>query len=224
MLVFFMAFMLYYNVTICTFMLILFLLYFIFTKAFFMITLTPTHAKTTLLCVAFLLAGAGCQQQADTPQPSNEAAATDSTAEMAHDEHTQDAHADHDEHSQAEHDEHGHDDHAGHDHAAADMTTYTCQPEQMIEAHYEPANAAQAASNAYLLIDGIEYDLTAMTAPTGSNGFTAYETDIGINNDAGMTWQVSTDTGKAILSNKTLDGSVAKSDEAVLFDCQKTDS
>ncbi len=184
-----------------------------------MITLTHTHSKTALLCVAFLLAGAGCQQQADTPQPSNnEAAATDATAEMAHDEH-----ADHEAH---EHDEHGHegDDHGheGHNHAAADMTTYTCQPEQTIEAHYDTANGAQAVSSAHLLIDGVEYDLTAMTPPTGSNGFTAYETDIGINNDAGMKWQVSTDTSKAILSNKTLDGSVAESDEAILFDCQKT--
>lgn len=184
-----------------------------------MITLTRTHSKTALLCVAFLLAGAGCEQQADTPQPSNnEAAATDATAEIAHDEHTQDAHADHDEHEH-EGDDHGHE---GHNHTAADMTTYTCQPEQTIEAHYDTASNAQAASSAHLLIDGIEYDLTAMTPPTGSNGFTAYETDIGINNDAGMKWQVSTDTSKAILINKTLDGSVAENDEAILFDCQKT--
>lgn len=183
-----------------------------------MITLTRTHSKTALLCVAFLLAGTGCEQQADIPQPSNnEAAATDATAEIAHDEHTQDAHADHDAHEHG--DDHGHE---GHNHTAADMTTYTCQTEQTIEAHYDTASNAQAASSAHLLIDGIEYDLTAMTPPTGSNGFTAYETDIGINNDAGMKWQVSTDTSKAILINKTLDGSVAESDEAVLFDCQKT--
>ncbi|ERL54861.1 hypothetical protein [Psychrobacter aquaticus] len=177
-----------------------------------MITLTRTHSKTALLCVAFLLAGAGCQQQADTPQQSNnEAAATDSTAEMAHDEHTQDAHADHDEHG-----------HEGHNHAA-DMTVYTCQPEQMIEAHYDTANGDPSASSAHLLIDGVEYDLTALPPTAGSNGFTVYETDIGINNDAGMKWQVSADTNKAVLSNKTLDGSVAESDEAILFDCQKTD-
>jgi len=184
-----------------------------------MITLTRTHSKTALLCVAFLLAGTGCEQQADTPQPSNnEAAATDATAEIANDEHTQDAHADHDAHEH-EGDDHGHE---GHSHTAADMTTYTCQPEQTIEAHYDTANGAQAANSAHLLIDGVEYDLTAMTLPQNNNAGAAYETDIGINNDAGMKWQVSTDTSKAILSNKTLDGSVAENDEAVLFDCQKT--
>jgi hypothetical protein len=104
------------------------------------------------------------------------------------------------------------------------MTTYACQPEQTIKAHYDPENNAQSATSAHLLIDGIEYDLTAMTLPQTDRAGAVYETDIGITNDAGMRWQVNADTTRAILSNKTLDGSVAKDAETVLFDCQKTDS
>lgn len=188
-----------------------------------MIALTRTQSTTALLCLSFLLAGAGCQQQADTPQQStNEAAATDSTTELAHDEHAHDAHTEqgHDPHEESHE---GHD-HAGHDHAVADMTTYTCQPEQVIEAHYDTANGTQSASSAHLLIDGVEYDLTAMTLPQNNNAGAAYETDIGIANDAGMRWKLNADATKAVLSNKTLDGSVTEDAETVLFNCQKTES
>ncbi|AMT96589.1 MULTISPECIES: hypothetical protein [Psychrobacter] len=178
-----------------------------------MIALTPTHSKTALLCVAFLLAGAGCEQKTESSQAPSEAATTE------------DVHAEHEDHDHEEHDhEHSHDehDHAGHDHA--DMTTYNCQPEQTIEAHYDPEDSAQPATSAHLLIDGVEYDLTAMTLPQNNSTGAAYETDIGIANDAGMTWQLNADATKAVLRNKTLDGSVATEAEAVLFDCQKADS
>lgn len=192
-----------------------------------------THSKTALLCFAFLLAGAGCEQKVETPQTTDDVATTDA----AHDEHAHDDHEDgheghshdnghehghdhsHDEH---EHDEHGHGGHH-HDHDHADMTTYTCQPEQTIEAHYDPEDSAQPATSAHLLIDGIEYDLTAMTLSQNNNAGAAYETDIGIANDAGMRWKLNADATKAILSNKTLDGSVAEDAETVLFDCQKAD-
>ncbi|HCN18359.1 MULTISPECIES: hypothetical protein [Psychrobacter] len=199
-----------------------------------MLALSRTHSTTALLCLSFLIVSAGCQQQADEPKPSSAAVALDSTAEASHDEHTHDAHADHDEHSHEEHahshgehshGEHGHEgNHEGHNHDATDMTTYACQPEQTIKAHYDPENNAQSATSAHLLIDGIEYDLTAMTLPQTDRAGAVYETDIGITNDAGMRWQVNADTTRAILSNKTLDGSVAKDAETVLFDCQKTDS
>ncbi|BFM02521.1 hypothetical protein [Psychrobacter alimentarius] len=180
-----------------------------------MIALTPTHSKTALLCVAFLLAGAGCEQKTESSQAPSEATATE------------DVHAEHEDHDHEEHDhEHSHDehDHAGHHHDHADMTTYNCQPEQTIEAHYDPEDSAQPATSAHLLIDGVEYDLTAMTLPQNNSTGAAYETDIGIANDAGMTWQLNADATKAVLRNKTLDGSVATEAEAVLFDCQKADS
>lgn len=182
-----------------------------------MLALSRTHSTTALLCLSFLIVSAGCQQQADEPKPSSAAVAPDSTAEASLDEHTHDAHADHDEHSHEGN-------HEGHNHDATDMTTYACQPEQTIKAHYDPENNAQSATSAHLLIEGIEYDLTAITLPQTDRAGAAYETDIGITNDAGMRWQVDADTTRAILSNKTLDGSVAKDAETVLFDCQKTDS
>ena len=98
-----------------------------------MIALTPTHSKTVLLCVAFLLAGAGCEQKTESSQAPSEAATTE------------DVHAEHEDHDHEEHDhEHSHDehDHAGHHHDHADMTTYNCQPEQTIEAHYDPEDSA----------------------------------------------------------------------------------
>ncbi|MER2162986.1 MAG: hypothetical protein ABS921_02570 [Psychrobacter alimentarius] len=180
-----------------------------------MIALTPTHSKTALLCVAFLLAGAGCEQKTESSQAPSEATTTE------------DVHAEHEDHDHEEHDhEHSHDehDHAGHHHDHADMTTYNCQPEQTIEAHYDPEDSAQPATSAHLLIDGVEYDLTAMTLPQNNSTGAAYETDIGIANDAGMTWQLNADATKAVLRNKTLDGSVATEAEAVWFDCQKVDS
>lgn len=196
-----------------------------------MIALTRTHSKTALLCFTFLLAGAGCEQKADTTQQNTDVATADATTDAAHNAHA--GHDDHDHshegHNHEEHD-HSHDEHDGHDHGheghhhdAADMTTYNCQPEQVIKAHYDPEGSAQSATSTHLLIDGVEYDLTAMTA-SATNAGTAYETDIGITDDAGMRWKLNADATKAVLSNKTLDGSVSESSEAVLFDCQKTDS
>lgn len=189
-----------------------------------MIALTPTHSKIALLCVAVLLAGAGCEQKSESSQAPNEAVTTDE----AHAEHEGHDHETHEEgHEQEAHDEthtEGHDDehdHAGHHHDAADMTTYTCQPEQTIEAHYDPEDSSQPATSAHLLIDGIEYDLTAMSLSQNNSAGAVYETDIGIANDAGMRWQLNADATKAVLSHKTLDGSVATEAEAVLFDCQK---
>ena len=61
--------------------------------------------------------------------------------------------------------------------------------------------------------------MEAVATPESSN--TTYETDIGLSDDAGMRWQLtSLDGDQAILSQKTLDGSVLQDDEAVLFNCQ----
>ena len=199
-----------------------------------MIALTRTHSKTALLCFAFLLTGAGCEQKVEAPQTSDDMATTEAVhEEHAHDEHEHDHeghdHEGHDpdhehEHTHDEHDaDHAGHDHEGHHHDAADMTTYNCQPEQTIKAHYDPEGSTQPATSAHLIIDDVEYDLTAMTLPQNNSAGAAYETDIGIANDAGMTWELNADTTKAILRNKTLDGSVIASDEDVLFDCQKTD-
>jgi hypothetical protein len=99
------------------------------------------------------------------------------------------------------------------------MITYECQPQQVIQAHYDSAINTQSPSSAHLLIDGVEYDLSAKSIPkSGTANSALYETDIGITNDAGMTWQVA--ANKATLVNKTLDASVAADDEKVLFECQ----
>ena len=172
----------------------------------------------------------GCQPNTETAATSEEVTPADSHAEHDHAGHTHEesSHEEngHDEHDHMEHnhEEHAHagHDHSGHDHESADMTAYTCQPEQTIQAHYD-STADKQAKTAHLLIDGIEYDLEAVATPDSGN--TTYETDIGISDDMGMRWQItSLDGDQAVLSQKSLGSSATQSDEAVLFDCRLADS
>ena len=180
--------------------------------------------------IALLFAGTllttGCQKSPDADtntEPATTAVKTqhdhqdDEHMKEEHNEqgHREGEHEGHDNHNA--HDEHNnHDGHEGHDHSDMAMTTYHCKPEQEIKAHYEEG------SSAHLLIDGIEYDMTALKSTLAEDASNAvvYETDIGLNDNAGMMWQVSGDQAKLV--TKTLDGSIKSEKEAVLFDCQKS--
>lgn len=196
---------------------------------------SPTFKLTTLLLAGALMVS-GCQKTTDSDTTANDSAtpATDTqhddhdTEHMEGEHEAHDEHADHDSHDEhAGHEDHenheghegheGHDGHDGHDHSAMNMTHYHCTPEQEIQAHYE-----EGTGSAHLLIDGIEYDMTALksTLATGNTNTIVYETDIGIDDKAGMMWQVNGDQAKLV--NKTLDGSVPPEQEAVLFECQKS--
>jgi len=158
---------------------------------------------------------------------------TGSTVDTAatHDDHnhSDDAHDhDHDSEHHGEHDEHASHDH-DHHHDTVAMTTYSCQPEQTIKVHYDTDTTGTVTANstprgAHLLIDDIEYELTPMltTLAAGVANTVVYETDIGINDDAGMYWQVN--GNQANLVNKTLDGKTLPENETTLFTCEQTAS
>jgi len=132
--------------------------------------------------------------------------------EHNHEEHSHDEHS-HDEHAHEEHEGHdheGHEGHEGHDHAS-NSTPFSCEPTATIGVSYHDDSTPQTA---HLLIDGIEYDLTA-TADAN-----IYTSDIGLDETHGIIWQVNDD--KATLLNKTLDSNVAIEEEDVLFNCKKS--
>ena len=170
----------------------------------------------------------GCQPKTDSePTGSEDVTTADSHAE--HDEHSHEAHDhedhDHENHSDmASHDEHSHEshnheahDHAGHSHEAhADNSTpFSCEPTATIGVSYHHDVTPQTA---HLLIDGIEYDLTAVSASNADTG--TYTSDIGLDNTHGIIWQVNGEN--ATLRNKTLNSDVPIDEEEVLFDCHKS--
>ena len=170
----------------------------------------------------------GCQPKTDSePAGSEDVTTADSHAE--HDEHSHEAHDhedhDHENHSDmASHDEHSHEghnheahDHAGHSHEAhADNSTpFSCEPTATIGVSYHHDVTPQTA---HLLIDGIEYDLTAVSASDADTG--TYTSDIGLDNTHGIIWQVNGEN--ATLLNKTLNSDVPIDEEEVLFDCHKS--
>ncbi|PWK14068.1 hypothetical protein C8D84_10391 [Psychrobacter immobilis] len=129
-----------------------------------------------------------------------------------------------DDHAEHAHEEHeGHDameqGHEGHDHAehASNSTPFSCEPTATIGVSYHDDAALQTV---HLLIDGIEYDLTATSDSDASTEKTIYTSDIGLDDTHGIIWQVNGD--KATLLNKTLDSNVAIEKEEVLFNCQKS--
>ncbi len=171
----------------------------------------------------------GCQPNNDTDTAVFEEAPVDNHAdhEQGHEMHDNDEHG-YEEHSDMEHghegpnnhedhshESHSHEEHAhaGHDHAAhtSNSTPFSCEPATTIEAFYHHDATPQTA---HLLIDGIEYDLTASAE---SNDQQTYMSDIGLDDRHGIIWQVSGD--EATLLNKTLDDEVAISDEQILFNC-----
>ena len=133
-----------------------------------------------------------------------------------HEGHDHEGH-DHEEHEGHNHEEHDdHEDHEGHDHASAG-TPFSCEPTATIDVSYGNDSTPQTAT---LLIDGLEYDLTAASDLNESTDKKIYMSDIGLDDTHGIIWQVNGD--KATLLNKTLDGSVAIEKEDVLFNCQKS--
>ncbi|MGO3737136.1 MAG: hypothetical protein ACTJFV_08465, partial [Moraxellaceae bacterium] len=134
-------------------------------------------------------------------------------AEHDHAEHDHAEH-DHAEHDHAEHDHAGHD-HAGHHHGSSG-TPFSCEPDNTtIAVHYHNDSNPQEA---HLLIDGLEYDVTATSDSEDSSEQKTYVSDIGLDDTHGIIWQVNGDN--ATLFSKTLDSNVAIEDEDILFNCQ----
>ena len=184
----------------------------------------------------------GCQSNNDTDAAVSEEAPIDNHAEHeqghemhGHEENNHEEHEDHghEEHSDMEHDHEGpnHEDHsheshsheehahAGHNHAAhaSSSIPFFCEPTATIGVSYHSDSTPQTA---HLLIDGIEYDLTATANSETDADKGIYTTDIGLDDTHGIIWQVNGD--KATLLNKTLDSDVAINEEDVLFNCQKS--
>ncbi|WP_296207921.1 hypothetical protein [Psychrobacter sp. UBA3480] len=174
----------------------------------------------------------GCQPNNDSDAAVSEGAPVDNHAEheQGHEMHDDKEHEDHDheEHSDMEHDHedhshesHSHEEHthAGHDHAAhaSNSTPFSCEPTATIGVSYHSDSTPQTA---HLLIDGIEYDLTATANSETDADKGIYTSDIGLDDTHGIIWQVNGD--KATLLNKTLDSDVAIDKEDVLFNCQKS--
>lgn len=148
----------------------------------------------------------GCQPNKETPEPEN-VVQIDEHETHEHEEHEGEEHEGHN------HEEHeGYDEHEGHDHASAG-TPFSCEPTATIDVSYHNDSTPQTAT---LLIDGLEYDLTA-AADTDK---AIYTSDIGLDNTHGIIWQVNGD--KATLLNKTLDSNMAIEKEEILFNCQKS--
>ena len=159
----------------------------------------------------------GCQPNSGTDAAVSEKATVDNHAEheQGHEMHDDKEHEDHghEEHSDIEHA------HAGHDHAAhaSNSTPFSCEPTATIDVSYHSDSTPQTA---YLLIDGIEYDLTATANSKADTDKGIYTSDIGLDDTHGIIWQVNGD--KATLLNKTLDSDVAIDKEDVIFNCQKS--
>ena len=163
----------------------------------------------------------GCQPNAESDTVvSEEITPVDDHAEHAHEEHEghdamEQGHEGHN------HESHSHEEsaHAGHDHAehAGNSTPFSCEPTATIGVSYHDDTTPQTV---HLLIDGIEYDLTATSDSDASTEKTIYTSDIGLDNTHGIIWQVNGD--KATLRNKTLGSNVATEEEEVLFNCQKS--
>ncbi|MBH0005865.1 hypothetical protein [Psychrobacter sp. SWN149] len=161
----------------------------------------------------------GCQPNKETPEPENVVQIDEhETHEHAehegeeHEGHDHEEHEGHDDHEGHDHEEH--DDHKGHDHASAG-TPFSCEPTATIYVSYHNDSTPQTAT---LLIDDLEYDLTAAADSDADKAI--YMSDIGLDDTHGIIWQVNSD--KATLLNKTLGSNVAIEKEEVLFNCQKS--
>ena len=147
-------------------------------------------------------------------QPSTDAEVVTAVEDHEGHEHDHEGHEKHEGHDHEEHEGHDHEEHEGHDHASAG-TPFSCEPTATIEVSYGNDSTPQTAT---LLIDGLEYDLTAAADSEADKAI--YMSDIGLDDTHGIIWQVNGD--KATLLNKTLDSNVAIEKEDVLFNCQKS--
>ncbi|OLF35041.1 hypothetical protein BTW00_10485 [Psychrobacter sp. C 20.9] len=154
----------------------------------------------------------GCQPKTDgEPAASEDVTTVDNHAEHDHEGHDHESHNDMDVHE-------GHD-HEGHDHSehASNSTPFSCEPTATIGLYYHTDATPQIA---HLLIDGIEYDLTAVSGSDALTDKTIYTSDIGLDDTHGIIWQV--DGDNATLLNKTLNSDVPIDEEEVIFDCHKS--
>jgi|TARA_A100001518_G_C1227242_1_gene80204 hypothetical protein len=154
----------------------------------------------------------GCQPKTDgEPAASEDVTTVDSHAEHDHEVHDHESHNDMDVHE-------GHD-YEGHDHSehASNSTPFSCEPTATIGVYYHTDATPQTA---HLLIDGIEYDLTATSGSDALTDKTIYTSDIGLDDTHGIIWQV--DGDNATLLNKTLNSDVPIDEEEVIFDCHKS--
>jgi len=184
-------------------------------------------ASVALVSSVMTVSLLGCQPKSDSePVASEDVTATDSHVEHDHEGHDHEAHDDmehdhkgHDHESHSDMDVHEGHDHAGHDHSehASNSIPFTCQPDTTIGVSYHNDVTPQTA---HLLIDGIEYDLSAASDSNVNTDKATYTSDIGLDETHGIIWQVNGDS--ATLLNKTLDSNVAIEEEDVLFDCQKS--
>ena len=157
----------------------------------------------------------GCQPNKETPEPEN-VVQIDEHEEHEGEEHEGHDHEEHEGHDHDEHEGHDHDAHEGHDHASAG-TPFSCEPNATIDVSYGNDSTPQTAT---LLIDDLEYDLTAAADSETDADKGIYTSDIGLDDTHGIIWQVNSD--KATLLNKTLGSNVAIEKEEVLFNCQKS--
>jgi len=138
-----------------------------------------------------------------------------------HGEHEGHDHGEHEGHDHGEHEGHDHGEHEGHDHEGHDHastgTPFTCEPTATIGVSYHDDSTPYTAN---LLIDGLEYDLTAISDSNTDANTQTYVGEIGLDDTHGLIWQAEGDT--ATLRNKTLDSNVAIEEEDVLFNCQKS--
>ena len=201
-----------------------------------MFSFTTNNTKLRLfspLCATLLvpcLMLSACQKN-DSAQVANTDTAEQSNDMEDHDneghDHDHEGH-DHDheghdhDHEGHDHDHEGHDhDHEGHDHEGhhhhgahdpANMTKFSCEPENEIYAHYHNDEQPKIV---HLLIDGIEYELTETPSASG----TLYSSDIGLTDDQGIAWKV-VDEDDTQLSSFALNGGQADNGK-VLFECEK---
>jgi len=153
----------------------------------------------------------GCQPNTD---------AVDSEAVSAdHAEHSQEEYAEHDSHEGHDHaDDEDPAEHEGHDHSAhADSgMSFSCEPTTTIGVSYHDDVSPKMA---HLLIDGLEYELSAVS-DSGAADQQTYVSEIGLDETHGILWQANGDS--AVLRNKTLDSEVNIEAEDVIFNCQKS--
>lgn len=130
--------------------------------------------------------------------------------------HADDEHA-HAEHNHSESDHHDHAAHSGHNHDSHRIT-FDCKPTARIGVSYHDDDKVPTA---HLLIDGIEYDLTAPNQG-GSGTATTYVSEFGLDDSHGLVWQMSSKDGSetAILSASS-NPADANSPLETLYQCQK---
>jgi hypothetical protein len=218
---YFFSILLYYNIS-----------FFAYLRIYIVTNYFSKLASITIL--GSVMAGSllGCQPNNDSEAVVSEEAPVDNNAEheQGHEMHEDHGHEEHSDmehghegpnHEGHDHKSHSHEEHAhaGHDHAAHanNSTPFSCEPTATIGVSYHSDSTPQTA---HLLIDGIEYDLTATANSETDADKGIYTSDIGLDDTHGIIWQVNGD--KATLLNKTLDSDVAIDKEDVLFNCQKS--